>query len=141
MMSRDIQARLSLVLPVDARREGFLARPRERASRTRIEFYSLARAEGDSESKGFPMSEPLKTTNHEVIRAWIEARQGRPAVARTAAKGAMLRVDFGDQEDDLEPIEWEEFFTILDDNELAFVHQDITAEGVPSRFNKFVERG
>ena len=87
------------------------------------------------------MSEPLKTINHEVIRSWIEARQGRPAVARTAAKGAMLRVDFGDQEDDLEPIEWQEFFTILDDNELAFVHQDITAEGVPSRFNKFVERG
>ncbi|TIQ36213.1 MAG: hypothetical protein E5X48_10475 [Mesorhizobium sp.] len=87
------------------------------------------------------MSEPLKTTNHEVIRAWIEAREGRPALARTAGKGAMLRVDFGEREDDLEPLDWEEFFTILDDNELAFVHQDITAKGVPSRFNKFVERG
>ncbi|UCI09663.1 hypothetical protein [Mesorhizobium sp. B1-1-8] len=87
------------------------------------------------------MSEPLKTTNHEVIRAWIEAREGRPAVARTAAKGAVLRVDFGEHEDDLEPVEWEEFFTILDDNKLAFVHQDITAEGLPSRLNEFVERG
>ncbi|MDG4882714.1 hypothetical protein [Mesorhizobium sp. WSM4884] len=87
------------------------------------------------------MSEPLKTTNHEVIRAWIEARRGRPAVARTTGQGAVLAVDFGEREDDLEPVGWEEFFTILDDNELAFLHQDITPEGVPSRFNKFVERG
>ncbi|OBQ86000.1 MULTISPECIES: hypothetical protein [unclassified Mesorhizobium] len=87
------------------------------------------------------MSEPLKTTNHEVIRAWIEAREGRPAVVRTAGKGAVLRVDFGEHEEDLQPVEWEEFFAILDENELAFVHQDLTAEGLPSRFNKFVERG
>ncbi|MEI9406388.1 hypothetical protein [Mesorhizobium argentiipisi] len=86
------------------------------------------------------MSEPLKTTNHEVIRAWIEAREGRPAVVRTAGKAAVLRVDFGECEDDLQPVEWEEFFAILDGNELAFVHQDITAEGLPSRFNKFVQR-
>lgn len=50
-------------------------------------------------------------------------------------------MDFGEHENDLEPVEWEEFFTIFDDNELAFWHQDITAEGLPSRFNKFVERG
>ncbi|TIO23427.1 MAG: hypothetical protein E5X96_09110 [Mesorhizobium sp.] len=87
------------------------------------------------------MSEPLKTTSHEVIRAWIEAREGRPAVARSAGKGAVLRVDFGEQEEDLQPVEWEEFFAILDENELAFVHQDLTAEGLPSRFNKFVGRG
>ncbi|WP_318012111.1 hypothetical protein [Mesorhizobium sp. CA14] len=72
--------------------------------------------------------------------AWIEAREGRPAVARTAGKAAVLCVDFGEREDDLQPVEWEEFFAILDGNELAFVHQDITAEGLPSRFNKFVQR-
>ncbi|OHV87383.1 hypothetical protein [Mesorhizobium sp. ORS 3428] len=87
------------------------------------------------------MSDASKTTNHEVIRAWIEARDGRPALVRAQGRTAVLCVDFGEQAEDLEPIEWDQFFTILDDNNLAFLHQDITAEGLPSRFNKFVERG
>jgi hypothetical protein len=86
------------------------------------------------------MSDALKTTNHEVIRAWIEAREGRPAVVRNSGKSAILRVDFGEEDDPLEPIEWDEFFRILDGNNLAFLHQDITQNGTISRFNKFVER-
>ncbi|CDX22540.1 conserved hypothetical protein [Mesorhizobium sp. ORS 3324] len=87
------------------------------------------------------MSDALKTTDHQVIRAWIEAREGRPALVRVPDEAAMLRVDFGDEEGELELIEWEQFFTILDDNDLAFLHQDLTAEGLPSRFNKFIKRG
>ncbi|AZO12076.1 MULTISPECIES: hypothetical protein [unclassified Mesorhizobium] len=86
------------------------------------------------------MSEAMKTTNHEVIRAWIEARGGRPAVLSTSGKGAILRVDFGEAEEALQPIEWDDFFRILDDNNLAFLHQDMTADGATSRFNEFVER-
>ncbi|MGX7871532.1 hypothetical protein ACVDG5_000135 [Mesorhizobium sp. ORM6] len=86
------------------------------------------------------MSDALKTTNHEVIRAWIEAREGRPAVASTSGKGAILRVDFGEADEELQAVEWEEFFRIMDANNLAFVHQDMTADGATSRFNKFVER-
>ena len=86
------------------------------------------------------MSEAMTTSNHEVIRAWIEAREGRPAVVSTPGKAATLRVDFGAGDEDLRPIEWEDFFKVLDDNNLAFVHQDMTAEGSTSRFNKFVPR-
>ncbi|RVD60145.1 hypothetical protein EN828_09585 [Mesorhizobium sp. M2D.F.Ca.ET.185.01.1.1] len=86
------------------------------------------------------MSEAMTTSNHEVIRAWIEAREGRPAVVAAQGKAATLRVDFGEGDEDLRPIEWEDFFKFLDDNNLAFVHQDMTAEGITSRFNKFVPR-
>ncbi|AEH90842.1 conserved hypothetical protein [Mesorhizobium opportunistum WSM2075] len=90
----------------------------------------------ESAIKETDVSDALKTTNHEVIRAWIEAREGRPAVA----KGAILRVDFGEADEELQPIEWEEFFRIMDTNNLAFLHQDMTADGATSRFNKFVDR-
>jgi hypothetical protein len=37
-------------------------------------------------------------------------------------------------------IEWDEFFATFDEHKLAFLHQDKTADGKPSRFNKFVSR-
>ncbi|MBA1144739.1 hypothetical protein [Mesorhizobium neociceri] len=86
------------------------------------------------------MSEALKTTNHEVIRAWIEAREGRPAVVRDSGKGAILRVDFGQDDEQLQPVAWDEFFRILDGNNLAFLHQDLTESGTTSLTNRFVER-
>jgi hypothetical protein len=76
------------------------------------------------------------TTDHEAIRAWVEDRNGRPAAVRTDEEGGILRIDFGDADETLEPIEWGEFFRIFDDNNLAFLYQE---EG-RSRFNKFVER-
>lgn len=86
------------------------------------------------------MSSAEKTTDHKTIRRWAEERQGRPAVIRTEGKGGILRLDFGEPEDNLEEVDWEEFFAIFDKNRLAFLHQDKTADGKPSRFNKFVER-
>jgi hypothetical protein len=50
-----------------------------------------------------------------------------------------LRIDFGQPEEKLEKISWDEFFAIFDENELAFLYQDKTEDGV-SRFNKFVSR-
>jgi hypothetical protein len=90
--------------------------------------------------KGKSMSEAKTTTNHDEIRKWVEERKGRPAVVRTKGKGGILRIDFGEPEDTLEPIEWDEFFRIFDENDLAFLHQDEAGKGGTSRFNKFVER-
>lgn len=87
------------------------------------------------------MSEANTTTDHDEIRKWIETRKGRPAAVRTKGKGGILRVDFGEPDENLEPIEWDEFFRIFDENSLAFLHQDKTSDGKVSRFNKFVERG
>lgn len=86
------------------------------------------------------MSEAKSTTNHDQIRRWIEAREGRPARVNTPGEGGILRVDFGEAEENLEEISWEEFFSIFDENELAFLHQDKTTDGRTSRFSKFISR-
>lgn len=89
------------------------------------------------------MSHAETTTDHKVIRKWIEARGGTP----TRVKGTegedgegILRVDFAEPDEKLEPIEWDEFFETFEDRKLAFLHQDKTADGHESRFFKFVRR-
>ena len=90
------------------------------------------------------MSESKTTTDHDEIRRWVEERGGRPAsVKDTGSNGddpGILRIDFGDQDEGLEEISWDEFFQAFDDNKLAFLHQDTTDGGDQSRFNKFVSR-
>jgi hypothetical protein len=86
------------------------------------------------------MSEATTTTDHDEIRSWVEARDGRPARVKTSGKGGLLRIDFGEAEEEFEELEWDQFFKIFDDNKLAFLHQDKTEAGKTSRFNKFVER-
>ncbi len=86
------------------------------------------------------MSSSNTTTKHDEIREWAEARDGHPAMVDTKGKGGILRIDFGEPEDNLKQIEWDEFFKIFDDNKLAFLYQDKTADGGESRFNKFVNR-
>lgn len=85
------------------------------------------------------MSSAKTTTDHKVIREWAEARGGRPAKIATGGTGGILRLDFGEKDEALEEIGWEEFFEIFDSNKLAFLHQDEKDEGI-SRFNKFVDR-
>jgi hypothetical protein len=86
------------------------------------------------------MSEARTTTNHDEIRKWAEARDGHPAMVDAKGSGGILRIDFGEPEDGLEQIEWDEFFRVFDDNKLAFLYQDEVKSGKTSRFNKFVER-
>jgi hypothetical protein len=86
------------------------------------------------------MSETKTTTDHDEIKAWIEARGGRPSKVDTEGPGGLLRIDFAEPDDRLEEIDWDEFFEIFEENGLAFLHQDKTADGKGSRFNKFVKR-
>ncbi|HET8612489.1 MAG TPA: hypothetical protein VFL92_06950 [Sphingomonas sp.] len=90
------------------------------------------------------MSSGVTTTDHDQIRKWIEERGGRPTVVKDTEDngrgGGMLRVDFREPDESLDPIEWDEFFRIFDENDLAFLHQDKTEGGETSRFNKFVQR-
>ncbi len=82
------------------------------------------------------MSSARPETDHEAIRAWAEKHGGRPAKVATGGKGGILRLDFQEQDENLEPIEWDEFFKIFEDSELALLLPDDSA----SRFNKFVSR-
>lgn len=89
------------------------------------------------------MSSARTTTDHDEIRAWIEQRGGTPSrVKGTEGEDGegILRVDFAEADDRLEPISWEEFFDTFEDRKLAFLHQDETADGQESRFFKFVNR-
>lgn len=85
------------------------------------------------------MSEAVTTTDHGAIRRWVEARDGHPARVKDEGEGGLLRIDFGDGNESLERIGWDEFFRIFEENGLAFLHQDRTKDGI-SRFNRFVRR-
>ncbi len=85
------------------------------------------------------MTEAVTTTDHHAIRKWAEARDGHPARVKDQGDGGILRFDFGEPHEDLERISWDNFFAIFEENNLAFLHQERTTEGI-SRFNKFVER-
>jgi hypothetical protein len=84
-----------------------------------------------------------QTTNHDEIRRWVESRGGHPASVRGTAErdehAGLLRIRFRDDED-LEDVEWDEFFDKFDEEKLAFLYQDQTTDGGKSRFFKFVER-
>lgn len=89
------------------------------------------------------MSESHVTTDHEKIRHWIEARDGKPArVKGTEDRNGegILRVDFAEPDDKLEPISWADFFETFEDRQLAFLYQERTADGHDSRFFKFIRR-
>ncbi len=87
------------------------------------------------------MSDSRTTTSHDEVRKWAEARNGHPAKVRgVGGDGGILRIDFGEPEESLEKISWDEFFSIFDENDLAFLYQDKTESGGTSRFNKFVDR-
>lgn len=85
------------------------------------------------------------TIDHDEIRRWVEEHGGRPAqVMRTGGKGqtGILRIDFPgfSGAGSLAPIAWDEFFQKFDESNLAFLYQDQTKSGRPSRFNKLVGR-
>jgi hypothetical protein len=83
------------------------------------------------------MASASTTTDHNAIRKWVEARGGHPAVVRTKGEGGILRIDFGEPEENLEEVTWDEFFDIFEENDLAFLYEE---KGGESRFNKFVAR-
>lgn len=85
------------------------------------------------------------TTDHDEIRHWAEARHARPArVKGTSGKDdpGMIRLDFPGYsgEGSLESISWDDWFEAFDDNHLALVYQERTADGKPSNFNKIIGR-
>ena len=90
-------------------------------------------------------NETKQTTDHDAIRRWAEARDGRPAtVAGTESSGedaGILRIDFpGGEGDRLETIDWDEWFRTFDEEGLAFLYQDEVKSGEESRFFKLVRR-
>lgn len=84
------------------------------------------------------------TTDHEVIKNWVEKRSGKPACVKGTGNNSdegLLRINFpAGAEESLENISWDEFFDKFEQERLAFLYQDETSEGKESRFNKLVNR-
>jgi hypothetical protein len=85
------------------------------------------------------------TTDHEFIKEWVEARGGCPAAVKRTSRGGspgIIRIDYPgfSGQKTLEAISWDEFFQKFDEHELAFLYQEQTADGQPSRFSKIVGR-
>lgn len=91
------------------------------------------------------MAAAQQITDHEIIRRWVEEREGSPATVRNTGGGTeagILRIDFpgGAGEEKLEPISWEEWFDKFEKSHLAALLQEKTAGGKTSRFIKLVSR-
>lgn len=84
------------------------------------------------------MTQSHTAREQDTIRTWAERRGGHPAKVATGGDGGILRIEFGEPEENLSQISCDEFFAIVDDNDLQFLCQDKTADGGESRLNKFV---
>ena len=65
------------------------------------------------------------TTDYGEIRRWAEERGGKPATVRGTGDGeeaGVLRIAFTDNED-LEAIDWDEFFDKFEEANLAFLYR------------------
>ena len=88
-------------------------------------------------------SETKTTTDHDEIRKWVEAHDGKPVSVRGTEGGdsaGVLRIDFpgGAGDDRLEPISWDDWFQKFEDEGLAFLYQERKASGEDSTFFKLV---
>jgi hypothetical protein len=78
-----------------------------------------------------------ETKDHQIIREWIDERQGAPAVIRNSNShtgNSPLRIKFDETTDELQEISWEEFFKIFDEQELTFLYDTDRS----SRLSKFI---
>ncbi|MCW3091585.1 MAG: uncharacterized protein JWP81_2654 [Ferruginibacter sp.] len=87
--------------------------------------------------------EAKTATDLKEIKKWAEKRDGKPAKVKGVGKGegdGLIRIDFPGYSgaDSLEEISWEEWYKIFQENNLAFLYQEKTADGKESRFFKLV---
>lgn len=76
------------------------------------------------------------TTDHETIQEWAEEHGGHPARVEGTGEddGGLLRIDFGDADESLEELSWDEFFDEFEASDLALVYEE------DSRFSKLIDR-
>ncbi|MGV8137705.1 MAG: hypothetical protein AB2L20_21045 [Mangrovibacterium sp.] len=91
------------------------------------------------------MSSSKITTDHKVIRSWIEERKGVPSVVAGTENNqegsGLLRISFSDDNrNNLRKTDWDTFFKTFEEKKLAFLYQDETKEHKESRFFKFISR-
>jgi|SRR3989338_4957011 len=89
--------------------------------------------------------ESKTTTDHNEIKKWVEDRKGKPARVKGTEDNQndtrLLKINFpGYEEESLENISWDEFFNKFEENNLAFLYEEKTADGKVSKFFKLIVR-
>jgi len=112
-------------------------------SRGRSRSSSGSRHTSSDSSSDTADGEARATKDLEEIKAWAEARGGKPAHVKgtgSAKDPGLLRIDFPGYsgEQSLEHIPWEEWYDKFKENNLTFLHQDKKKDGHESRFFKLV---
>lgn len=100
---------------------------------------------GGNDGGGESSGAAITSTDHEEIRQWAEERGAKPACVKGTGKRGdtgMIRLDFPGYSggDSLQEISWEDWFEKFDEQGLALLHQETTAAGEQSNFNKLVAR-
>jgi hypothetical protein len=82
------------------------------------------------------------TTDRVFIRKWIERRGGQPGRFANAQR-CVLCIDFPGRLTNVEVVAlgWDEFFSELEQQSLAFLYQETTAAGQESYLWRLVDRG
>ncbi|MCY0988710.1 hypothetical protein OV203_16365 [Nannocystis sp. ILAH1] len=131
-------------------------RDKERGERREADSRERATGAGENEGEGLSNStqrakwihsidehedrpgQTLATRNHDVICRWAEERRANPATMSSTEHGGragVLRFDFpGFGGENLEEIEWDEWFKPFDERRLVFLYQEHKASGEPSNF-------
>jgi hypothetical protein len=92
-----------------------------------------------------PAHGPTKTTDHDTIRRWAEARAGFPVhtlapLARDDPRSLRIRLPGLRTRPRVEPIQWREWFERFDEQQFAFVFEEKTDDGRASTTGKLVRR-
>jgi hypothetical protein len=67
------------------------------------------------------------TTDHDLVRSIVEARDGYPAHAGQSegqGDGGLLQIAFRDRDQDAKEISWETFFEAFDEKDLAAIYTE-----------------
>ena len=69
--------------------------------------------------------ETVRTHDHARIKHWVENRGGTPSVVDGTwdGKKGELRIDFGESDEILSEITWDDFFSMLEGGNLDLIYQ------------------
>ena len=94
---------------------------------------------GSAQSASGRKESPVKSTSGKSTSgkgASGKAGKSKAAAADADLDAGLLRIDFQEPDDRLEPVEWEMFFATFEERKLAL----LCGTGKDSRFNKLVKR-
>ena len=74
---------------------------------------------------------------HAQIIEWTQNRGGHPVIKRPSAEAALPVICFANEDGE---VSWDEWMSVFDDGEWAFIYQDRTPDGELSRTWRIIPR-